>query len=76
MKKPKDLYLTVIWQVHANLPNANAILLILFYEQAGALDPTDIKSIQCVVGCVKDWKKWGLINCSGLLAHVVFTEVD
>jgi hypothetical protein len=76
MKKPKDLCLTVIWQVHADLPNANAILPIPFYEQTGALDPADIKSIQCIVGHVKDWKKWGLIDCSGPLVHVVFTEVD
>jgi hypothetical protein len=76
MKKPKDLCLAVIQQVHADLSNADAILPIPFYKQTGALDPTDIKSIQCIVGHVKDWKKWGLINHSGSLAHVVFTEVD
>ena len=74
MKKAEDLCLVVIRQVHADLPNTYGILPILFYEQTGALDPTDIKSIQCIVGRVKDWKKWGLIDCSGPLAHAVFTE--
>ena len=74
MKKAEDLCLAVIQQVHADLPNAYGILPILFYKQTGALDPADIKSIQCIVSRVKDWKKWGLIDCSGLLVHAVFTE--
>jgi len=76
MKKPESLCLVVIWQVKAVLPNAHRIPPILFYLQTGALDPVDIKSIQCVVGHVEDWKKWGLVDCSGPLAHAVFTKVD
>jgi len=52
------------------------MLLIPYYLQTGGLDPADIKSIQCVVGHVEDWGTWGLIDRSGLLAHVVFAEVD
>jgi hypothetical protein len=40
------------------------------------LDPADIKFIQCVVGCVEDQGKWGLVDRSGLLAHTVFSEMD
>jgi len=40
------------------------------------LNPADIKSIQCVVGHIEDHGEWGLVDHSGLLAHVVFTEVD
>jgi len=76
MKKPKEICLAVIWQVHATLPNTHGILPIPFYLQAGGLDPTDINSIQCIVGCVEDQGKWGLIDHSGLLAHVIFTEAD
>jgi hypothetical protein len=75
-KKPENICLTVIQQVHAILPNANRILPILFYSQTGPLDPADIKSIQCVVSCVEDQGKWGLVNCSGLLAHAVFAEAN
>ena len=75
-KKPKEICLAVIRQVHATLPNAHGILLIPFYLQAGGLDPADINSIQCVVGCVEDQGKWGLIDCSGLLVHAIFTEAD
>ena len=49
---------------------------IPFYSQSGALDPTDIKSIQCIVGYVEDRGKWGLVDRSGPLAHAVFTEAD
>jgi hypothetical protein len=76
MRKPEIICLAVVRQVHVILPNAHGILLILFYWQTGALDPADIKSIQCVVGCVEDWGKWGLVDHSGPLAHAVFTEVD
>jgi len=76
MRKPKNLCLTVIQQVHAILPNAHGIPLILVYSQTGALDPADIKSIQCVVGRVEDRGKWGLVDRSGPLAHAVFAEVD
>ena len=75
-KKPEVLCLAIIRQVHADLPNAHEILLIPSYEHTGALDPADIKSIQCVVGRVKDRRKWGLIDRSGPLAHAVFTEAD
>ena len=76
MKKPKNICLAVIQQVHADLPNAHRILPLPFYSQTGALDPTDIKSIQCIVGCVEDQGEWGLVNHSGLLAHMIFTEAD
>ena len=75
-KKPEDLCLAIIQQVHADLPNAHRIPPIPSYEHTGALDPADIKSIQCVVSHVKDQRKWGLIDCSGPLAHAVFTKVD
>jgi len=76
MKEPESLCLVVIWQVKAILPNAHGIPPIPFYSQTGALDLTDIKSIQCVVGHVEDQGKWGLVNRSGPLAHAVFTEVS
>jgi len=75
-KKPEKISLTVVWQVHANFPNTHGIPPILFYLQTGGLDPVDINTIQCVVGCVEDWGKWGLVECSGLLAHMVFDKMD
>jgi hypothetical protein len=72
-KEPQDVCLAVIRQVYAN---AHGVPPIPFYSQSGALDPTDIKSIQCVVGRVKDQDIWGLVDCSGLLAHAVFAEAD
>ena len=66
----------VIQQVQTEFPNSNQMLPISYYLQTGALDPTDIKSIQCVVGCVEDQKKWGLIDCSGPLMHAVFTNTE
>ena len=37
-----------------------------------ALDPADIKSIQCVVGRVEDRGKWRLVDRSGPLAHGIY----
>jgi len=74
MKEPKTLCLAVIQQVV--VPSARMVLPVPYYLQTGSLHPIDIKSIQCVVGRVKDWERWGLIDRSGLLAHVVFTEAD
>ena len=76
MRKPEIICLMVVWQIHVILPNTYGILPIPFYWQTGALDPTDIKSIQCVVGHVEDRGKWGLVDRSGPLAHMVFAEVD
>jgi len=76
MKKPEDICLAVIWQVHTILPNTHGMLLIPYYLRTGGLDPADIKSIQCVVGRVEDRGTWGLIDHSGPLAHAVFAEVD
>jgi len=75
-KKPEKVCLAVVWQVHANFPNAHGILPILFYLQTGGLDPVDINTIQCVVGHVEDWGKWGLVDHSGPLAHAVFNKTD
>jgi hypothetical protein len=74
-KEPQNVCLAVIRQVHASLPNVQGPP-IPFYSQMGALDPADIKSIQCVVGRVEDRGKWGLVDRSGPLAHAVFAEVD
>jgi hypothetical protein len=76
MKKPQYICLAVIQQVVLDPPNAHGVPLIPFYSLTGALDPADIKSIQCIVGHIEDWKKWGLVNCSGPLAYAVFAEVD
>ena len=73
--EPQNVCLAVIRQVHAISPNAQGPL-IPSYSQLGPLDPTDIKSIQCVVGRVEDWGIWGLVDHSGLLAHAVFAEAD
>ena len=51
----KMFVLRVIWQVHTVARRESPIP---FYSQSGALDPTDIKSIQCVVGRVEDRGKW------------------
>ena len=75
-KEPQNVCLAVIRQVHAILPNAYRVLLIPFYSQSGALDPADIKSIQCVVGHIEDRGNWGLVDRSGPLAHMVFAEAD
>jgi hypothetical protein len=75
-KKHETLCLVVIWQVHTNFPNAYTMLLILYYSQTGALDPADIKFIQCIVSCVEDRGDWGLVDHSGPLMHAVFTEED
>ena len=71
MTKPQVISLAVIRQVVLDPPNAHGVPPIPFYSQIGALDPADIKSIQCIVGCVKDQKKWGLVDRSGPLAHAV-----
>ena len=76
MEKPEDVCLAVIRQVHTILPNAHGILPIPYYKQTGALDPADIKSIQCIIGHVEDRGNWGLVDHSGLLVHAVFDEVD
>jgi hypothetical protein len=75
MTEPETLCLAVIRQVHLS-SNSHPVLSVLSYLQTGALDPVDIKSIQCVVGHVKDGRKWLLVNHSGPLAHVVFSEAD
>ena len=75
-EEAEDICLAVIRQVHAIFPNAHGVLLVPFYSQDGALDPADIKSIQCVVGHVGDRGQWGLVDHSGPLAHAVFSEVD
>ena len=74
MKEPKTLCLAVIQQVV--VPSACTVLPVPYYLQTGSLHPIDIKSIQCMVSHVKDQERWGLIDCSGPLAHVVFTEAD
>jgi hypothetical protein len=74
-KEPQSVCLAIIQQVCATLPNAQGPP-IPFYSQFGALDPVDIKSIQCVVGRVEDQGNWGLVDRSGPLAHVVFAEAD
>jgi len=75
-KEPQIVCLAVIRQVRAILPNAQGMPPIPFYSQSGALDPADIKSIQCVVSRVEDRGNWGLVDHSGPLAHAVFAEVD
>jgi hypothetical protein len=73
--EPETLCLAVIQQVHL-LSNSHPALSIPSYLQTGALDPIDIKSIQCIVGHVKDKGKWSLVDYSGPLAHAVFSEAD
>jgi len=75
-EKPENICLAVIQQVYTILPNTHEMLPIPYYSQTGRLDPTDIKSIQCVISHVGDQGKWGLINRSGPLAHAVFAEAD
>ena len=75
-KEPQIVCLAVIWQVRAILPNAQGMPPIPFYSQSGALDPADIKSIQCVVGHIEDQGNWGLVDHSGPLAYTVFAEAD
>ena len=75
MTEPETLCLVVIWQVHL-LSDSHSALLIPSYLQTGTLDPVDIKSVQCVVGHVKDRRNWALVDRSGPLAHAVFSEVD
>ena len=76
MKKTENICLAVIRQVKTIFSNAHGLPPILHYKKRGHLNPTDIKSIQCIVSQVEDHREWGLVNCSGLLAHVVFTKVD
>src|SRR5258707_13876324 len=75
-KEPQNVCLAVIWQVDAIFPNTQRVLPIPSYSKSGALDPTDIKPIQCIVGHVEDQGKWVLIDCSGPLAHAVLAEAD
>jgi len=74
MKEPETLCLAVIQQVV--VPSAHMVLPVPYYLRTGSPHPVDIKSIQCMVSCVKDQERWGLIDHSGPLAHAVFTEVD
>ena len=73
--EPETLCLAVIRQVHL-LSDSHPVLSVPSYSQTGALDPVDVKSIQCVVGRVKDGRKWALVDRSGPLAHAVFSEAD
>ena len=75
MTEPETLCLVVIWQVHL-LSDSYPVLSVPSYSQTSALDPIDVKSIQCIVGHVKDRRKWALVDHSGPLAHAVFSEVD
>jgi len=76
MEKAENICLAVIRQVKTIFPNADRLLPILCYKETGCLDPADIKSIQCIVGRVEDRGEWGLVGCSGPLAHAVFTEAE
>ena len=73
--EPETLCLVVIWQVHLS-SDSHPVLLVPSYLQTSTLDPIDIKSIQCIVSHVKDGRKWTLVNCSGPLAHAVFSKAD
>ena len=73
--EPETLCLVVIRQVHL-LSDSHQVLSVPSYSRTGTLDPIDVKSIQCVVSRVKDGRKWVLVDCSGPLAHAVFSEVD
>jgi len=76
MKKAENICLAIIWQVKTIFPNTHGLPPIPHYKKRGCLNPADIKSIQCIVGRIEDCGEWGLVNCSGPLAHAVFTEVD
>ena len=74
--EPETLCLAVIWQIYL-LSNSYPVLLVPSYLQTSALDPIDIKSIQCIISCIKDKEgKWLLVDCSGPLAYAVFSEAD
>ena len=76
MEKAENICLAIIRQVKTIFPNVDGLLPILCYKETGRLDPTDIKSIQCIVSRVEDCGEWGLVDHSGLLAHAVFTEAE
>ena len=76
MMKPENVCLAIIREVQLDSPSAHQVLPIPTYSKTGALNPVDINSIQCVVGCVEDRGKWGLVDRSGPLAHGVYISVE
>jgi hypothetical protein len=74
---PQDISFAIIRQVTLDAPNTHVSPEIPTYIREGLLDVVDIKSVQCVVGRVKDHRgRWALVDRSGPLAHPIFADDD
>jgi hypothetical protein len=47
---------------------------IKYYSAEGAVHVIDITSLQCLVGRIRDWKRWAIIDQSGSLARALYVE--
>lgn len=45
-----------------------------YYFRMGATEVVDLKTIQCVVGCVFNQGQWVIFNHSGDLAHALYIK--
>jgi hypothetical protein len=76
-ERPEDICLAIIRQVKLETPNTHVSPEIPAYLRDGQLEVVDLKSVQCVVGRVKDHRGlWALIDRSGPLAHAIFANDD
>jgi hypothetical protein len=47
---------------------------IKYYSAEGAVHVIDITSLQCLVGRIRDWQRWAIIDRSGSLARALYVE--
>lgn len=74
---PQDISFAIIRQMRLDAPNTHVSPEIPTYIREGLIDVVDIKSVQCVVGRVKDHQgRWALVDRSGPLAHAIFADDD
>ena len=59
LDKPTTVILALIWEVKATLRES-----IYYYKKFGIEEVVDMKTVQCVVGRVKDRGEWAIIDQS------------
>jgi hypothetical protein len=62
LDKPTTVILAVIREVKATLRND-----IYYYKKLGVEEVVDMKTVQCVIGRVKDRSEWAVVNRSNII---------
>jgi hypothetical protein len=62
LDKPTTVILAVIWEVKATLRND-----IYYYKELGVEEVVDMKTVQCVIGRVKDRSEWAVVDRSNII---------